>query len=133
MNILVDSSVWIDYFRGGKNSVRLDQFIEENLICINDLILAEIIPPLRLKNQNKLIELLNEISRIPLNINWSKIIQYQTICLKNGINKIGIPDFIIIDHVYENNIILFSLDKHFHLISNYINLKLVELISMANH
>ena len=53
MNILVDSSVWIDYFRGGKNSEILDQFIEENLICINDLILAEIIPPLNLKNQNK--------------------------------------------------------------------------------
>ena len=127
MNILVDSSVWIDYFRGGNDSEILDKFIDENLICTNELILAEIIPPLRIKKQNKIIELLNEISKIPLNINWSKIIDYQTTCLTNGINKVGIPDLIIVDNVYENNIILYSLDKHFKLISNYIDIKLYSI------
>jgi hypothetical protein len=39
MQILVDSSVWIDYFRNGFNSGKLDMYIDQNLICINDLIL----------------------------------------------------------------------------------------------
>ena len=127
MNILVDSSVWIDYFRGGNDSEILNKFIDENLICTNELILAEIIPHLRIKKQNRIIELFNEISKIPLNINWTKIIDYQTVCLTNGINKVGIPDLIIVDNVYENNIILFSLDKHFQLISNYIDIKLYSI------
>ena len=38
-----------------------------------------------------------------------------------------IPDLIIIDNAIENDLILFSLDKHFQLISQYIDLKLVEI------
>jgi hypothetical protein len=30
MQILVDSSIWIDYFRDGTNSSRLDYLIEKN-------------------------------------------------------------------------------------------------------
>jgi predicted nucleic acid-binding protein len=37
MKILVDSSVWIDYFRGGNDSDILNAFIDENVICINQL------------------------------------------------------------------------------------------------
>ena len=42
MNILVDSSIWIDYFRSGLHSEKLDRYIDQNQICTNDLILAEI-------------------------------------------------------------------------------------------
>ena len=124
MNILVDSSVWIDYFRGGDKSEVLNQYIDENLICINQLILSELVPALKIRRQNKLITLLNEITKIPLNINWDKIINYQIICLKNGINNIGIPDLIIADNVIENDLILFTFDKHFKLISKHIDIKL---------
>jgi len=58
MNILVDSSVWIDYFKGGSSSVLLDRFITENLICTNDLVLAELIPVLKLRKQSHLMQLL---------------------------------------------------------------------------
>ena len=49
MSILVDSSVWIDYFRSGKYSDQLDYYIEQNIISTNDLILAELIPVLNKK------------------------------------------------------------------------------------
>jgi hypothetical protein len=39
--ILVDSSVWIDYFNGNNpKSDILSDLIDSNAICINDLILA---------------------------------------------------------------------------------------------
>lgn len=126
MRILVDSSIWVDYFRGGVNSEIMDRYIDKNIICTNYLILSELFPALRIRKQNKLIDLLNEISKIPLDINWNRIIDYQTTCLKKGINKVGIPDLIIVDNAIKNDLILFSFDKHFKLISKYIDLKLVE-------
>ena len=125
MNILVDSSVWIDYFRSGINSGKLDRYIDQNLICINDLILAELVPFLKVKKQFDVIELLYNVTRLPLNINWQNIIRFQTLCIQNGINKVGIPDLIILDNVIQNNLILFTLDKHFGLINRHINFEIL--------
>lgn len=125
MNILVDSSVWIDYFRSGKNSNPLDSFIEQNLVCTNNLILAELIPFLKVKKHAKVVKLLEELDNIPLTINWKKIIGYQTKCLQNGINKVGIPDLIILDNVIQNDLTLYTIDKHFSLIQKIIKHKSV--------
>ena len=89
MLVLVDTSVWIDYFQSGNQSAELDALIDLNVIVTNDLILAELIPFLKLKRQVKVIQLLNEIKRIPLNIDWSDIIESQWLCLKSGSNGIG--------------------------------------------
>lgn len=120
MNILIDSSVWIDYFRGGSESENLELFISQNVVCTNDLILAELIPFLMQKKEQKLIKLLKEITKIPLDINWQNIVNYQYKCIRNGINKIGIPDLIIVDNVIRNDIVLYSLDKDFKLINSII-------------
>ncbi|MGH7884898.1 MAG: PIN domain-containing protein [Thermodesulfobacteriota bacterium] len=120
MSILVDSSVWIDYFKTGEKSSELDMLIDENLICINDLILAELIPTLKINNQNTLIDLLSRIITIPLNISWSKLVDYQIKCIQSGINKVGIPDLIILDNVIKNDLVLFTLDKQFILIKEHI-------------
>lgn len=43
--ILVDSSVWIDYFRGADSpqAARLDALLGEELIAVGDLVLAEVL------------------------------------------------------------------------------------------
>lgn len=125
MKILVDSSVWIDYFRSGKNSELLDLYIDQNIICINDLILAELVPFLKINKQNNVIRLLKNITNIKLNINWQNIFDYQIICIKHGINKIGIPDLIIVDNIIQNNLALFTLDKHFFLINKHIIFEII--------
>ncbi len=125
MKVLIDSSVWIDYFRTGSKSQKLDAFIDENLLCTNDLILAELIPFLKVAKQSKLINLLNSIEKIPLIIRWQEVIKMQTLCLENGINKFGIPDLIIVDNIIQNDVILYSFDKHFKLINNYISFNLI--------
>ena len=40
MSVLVDTSIWVEYFRRGNSSEILDFLIDENLIVINDLILS---------------------------------------------------------------------------------------------
>ena len=124
MNVLVDSSVWIDYFRSAKNSMELDDLIDDNIIVINELILAELVPFLKLQNQVEVIELLYEIRPIPLNINWQEIISFQTKCLKTGINGIGIPDLIIAQNVLQYGCQIYSLDKHFRLLNQVLGIGL---------
>jgi predicted nucleic acid-binding protein len=125
--ILVDSSVWIQYFSGKSDAQILDNLIDKNLICINDLILSELVPFLKQKKQNKIIELLYSIKNIPLIISWDDIINYQYINLKNGINNVGIPDLIILQNVIDNNLELLTFDKHFKLIQNNIKYQLFKL------
>ena len=124
MNILVDSSVWIDYFRGRENERRLDELISEDLVCVNDLILAELVPFLRVRKQDELIRLLRNVYKVNLTIDWQLIMEYQTLCLRAGINKVGIPDLIVLQNCIQNDLHLFTLDSHFHLMSRFVLLKL---------
>ena len=122
--ILVDSSVWIDYFRGSGTADALDLLIDENLICTNELILAELIPFLRIKRQRKLIDLLQSMHRLSLDIDWEKIIEFQVKCIRAGVNKVGIPDLVIAQNAIQHGATVFSLDKHFSLMSRPLSFNL---------
>lgn len=122
MSVLVDSSIWIEYFLGSGNHARLDFLIEENLVVVNDLILAELIPALHLRRQRKLIGLMREIACPPLDVDWDDLIVMQITCLRHGINKVGIPDLMIAQHAIQNHLELYSRDKHFSLIAQHVAL-----------
>lgn len=124
MSVLVDSSIWIEYFRGSENAARLDFLIEENLVVVNDLILAELIPALHLRRQRKLIGLMREIACPPLNLDWDDLIQMQIACLRHGINRVGIPDLMIAQHAIQNHLELYTRDRHFKLIAQHVSLSL---------
>jgi predicted nucleic acid-binding protein len=124
MSVLVDTSIWIEYFRTGNNSEKLDFFIDENLIVINDLILAELVPYLRVRNQRKIVNLLYYINRLELSINWEQIIEFQFKCLKNGLNGIGIPDLIVAQNAKQNRCEIYSLDSQFILMKDILRLQL---------
>lgn len=124
MTVLVDTSVWIDYFRGGENSENLNILIDENHLVTNELILTELIPFLKVRKEIKVINLLQAIRRIPLQINWDEIMEYQVRCLENGINGIGIPYLIIAQNAKLNGLEVYAVDKHFQLLNQVIDLKL---------
>ena len=124
MKVLVDSSVWVAYFRGVGDVTTLDWLIDEGLIVTNDLIMAELTPPLLLRGESRLVGLLREVERLPMTLDWDGIIEMQVTCLRNGINKVGIPDLIIAQHAIQNNLSLFSLDTHFALLGRHMPLNL---------
>jgi predicted nucleic acid-binding protein len=124
MSVLVDTSVWVEYFRHGKGLDQLDFIIDENLVVTNDLILAELVPFLKARNQSRIILLLHSINKLRLNINWEQIIEFQYECLKNGLNGIGIPDLIIAQNAKQNCCEIYSLDNHFRLIKEIIKIDL---------
>ena len=123
MSVLVDTSIWIDYLRSGDDHHRLDLLIDENIVVTNDLILAELIPFLKIRKQKSIIELLKNINNLQLQIKWDEIIEFQVKCLKKGINGVGIPDLIIVQNAKQNDCEIYSLDMHFKLLSRALNIK----------
>lgn len=118
MSVLVDTSIWVEYLRSGDDSDKLDFLIDENLIVTNDLILAELIPFLKVRNQKKLINLLLNINRFDMSVNWNQITEFQYKCLKSGLNGIGIPDLLIAQNAKQNHCEIYSLDNHFRLMKD---------------
>jgi len=122
MPVLVDTSVWVEYFRHGNNLDKLDFIIDENLVVTNDLILAELVPFLKMRKQSKIISLLHTVTKLPTNINWEQISEFQYRCLKNGINGVGIPDLIIAQNAKQHDCEIYTLDSHFQRIKDILKL-----------
>lgn len=122
--ILVDSSIWIDYFRGGERTKNLDLFIELDLVATNELILTELLPFLRLQNEMEIFIKLDILPRIELDIFWEGIREIQKLNLKRGVNNVGIPDLIIAQQCVDKNLELWTFDKHFRLMAEYLELKI---------
>ena len=126
MSVLVDTSVWIEYLRNGHYSDQIEFLIDEDLIVTNELIVSELIPFLKMRNQRKLVSLLNTIKKHHIQINWDQIIDYQYKCIRKGVNGIGIPDLIIAQNAIQNGASIYSLDNHFFLMKSVLRLELFE-------
>lgn len=113
MEVLVDTSVWIDYFHSGENSAKLDFLIDENLVVTNDLILAELLPLLIIRKQKEVIGLLRKLKNNPILPDWEEIIQFQVLCLRSGSSGVGIPDLLIAQNSIQYKVPIYSIDKHF--------------------
>ncbi len=111
--VMVDTSVWIDYFRGRAEARALDALIDTNQVCTNELVLTELVPALVHRRQTDLVDLLFTLARVPLSIDWAQIRTYQGTNLKNGFNHVGIPDLILAQNCLQNNLTLLTQDKHF--------------------
>lgn len=74
-----------------------------------------------------LLQGLQAIRKIPMNIDLEIVRDCQVMNLKNGINKVGIPDLIILQQAIDQKITLFSFDKHFKLMQNHLNFELLDL------
>ena len=124
MNSLVDSSAWIEYFRGNPNFSFIDDLINTNTICTNDIILTELLPSIIHKKEHKLSELLNYVKKFELIIDWQEIRNIQLLNLKYGNNNIGISDIIIAQNCMQNGLKIVVNDKHFEIMAKYIPLEM---------
>ncbi|MEZ4902793.1 MAG: PIN domain-containing protein [Spirosomataceae bacterium] len=122
----MDSSVWIDFFRGGDQADLLQTLITLDLVCTNEIILTELVPTLKWQYQNELVESLKALPCSTYTFFWEGVRALQVLNLQKGINKVGIPDLMIVQQCIDHNLELWSLDKHFSLMSKHINLKLFQ-------
>ena len=124
MRVLVDSSVWIEYFRGSAAASSLNTLLDSGQLCVNELILAELIPALMHQRQQKIVSLLREVDMVSLSPDWQNVVAMQTANLRHGINKVGIADVLIAQQAILEGLALWSFDKHFALMAKQHDLRL---------
>lgn len=119
MEVLVDSSAWISFFRGteGEEDVAkaVDYLLSGDECATNEVIKTEIMPMMTLRNEDA--SLLEALRCSELIVDWSAVRELQVKCLRAGINKVGIGDLIIALDAVRLKRPLFTLDKHFRLIA----------------
>lgn len=122
--VLLDTSCWIYHFSGGSDKI-VDAVLNSDIAVTNDVILTELIPFIRNTGKMEIVKSLEALPVIPLNIDWGLIRRMQFDNLRNGINKVGIPDLIILQQVIENKLDFYSLDKHFKMMREIFEFKLI--------
>jgi len=126
--VILDSSVWIEFFKGNPEYEFVDNILSTNTICTNEIILTELLPSIRKRREVKLERLILSIEQTIMNIDWEEIRHFQLLALKNGFNNINIPDLIIAQNCIQNDILLISCDKHFDTITGFSSLRLQRVI-----
>ena len=125
--ILIDTSAWIDSFRGGNSKNILKELLHNGQACINDIILAELLPSIKQRRELELETLLRALPKFQVFIDWNELITMQAYNLRHGINRVGLPDLMIAQNAMQNNVTLFSLDKHFSLMSKIMPIRMYEV------
>lgn len=122
--VLVDTSIWIDFFRGNEIAKPLVELIEDGQIVTNDSILAELLPSIDYKGEQDLKELMLSIEKVRLQIDWARIIRMQSKNLANGFKNVGIPDLMIAQNAIDHDLVVFENDRHFRPMTELFELKL---------
>ena len=125
-NVLIDSSVWVEYFKSGDTFPIIDELIDDYRICTNNVILTELLPSINHKKEFLLADLLKSVNKYDMNIDWQELQNIQLLNIKNGINKVPVTDLLIAQNCMQNNLTLLTKDKHFFLMQKYLPLKIYE-------
>ena len=124
MNNLVDSSAWIEYFRGNPKYLFLEGLISLNAICVNEIVLTELLPSIIHRNEHKLANLLGYVKKYTLAIDWGEIRDIQLLNIKHGNNNIGISDIIIAQNCMQNRLKIITHDRYFEAMAGYTPLEI---------
>ena len=117
--ILVDTSVWIEFFKiDSEIGDSLASLIINNSVIMCGIVLFELLQGVKSETERSAI--LNAVSELPYiemnNILWQKSSLLSTSLRKNGIT-LPVSDILIATIALEHNISIFTLDKHFESIS----------------
>lgn len=114
--VLVDTSVWIAFFRSGKtvDARNLDTLLEEGSACICGLVETELLPGLRRADRERVKDLLEGLPRVetPESI-WDIMRDIQVKALGKRIGPFSIPDLIIAAVALHYGLPVFTRDRHF--------------------
>jgi len=116
-NVIIDSSVWIDFFTGRSPAAALtiDRHISDLSAAVCGLILSELLPMGRTQHErNEIEEYLRALTCLPdPPMLWENVIELKKAFRLRGISGIGIPDIILCAVALHNNCPIISSDAHF--------------------
>ena len=125
--VLVDTSVWIAFFRDGSSpaAMKLDMLLEEGEACFCGLIEAELLPGLRREDRARVRTLMAGLPCLEIATDiWADVADIQERSLAQGLGPFSIPDLILATVALRQKVPLFSLDRHFLSIARVTGLQL---------
>ncbi len=127
---MIDTSVWIDYLSGKDNQKtnQLNYLLNNELICIGDIILLEVLQGIRFDKEFERVSKLfhNLITHNVLNTEIAyKAAQNYRYLRAKGITIRKSVDCIISTYCIENDIILLHNDKDFIPFTKYLKLQVI--------
>ncbi len=128
--IVVDSSVWIDYFNGAdtRETNLLDSLLGVNLIMTGDLILTEVLQGFRqsseLREAQRALESLIYEPMVGRHIALASALNYRTLRAK-GITVRKTIDMLVATFCMENGHQLLHSDRDFDAISEHLGLEVL--------
>ena len=126
--ILVDSSVWIDYFTGKKTPAaeKLDSLLGQDLVAIGDLMLVEVLQGFRAdkdyRRAKELLLSLTVVNMLDTAITLKSAANFRKL-RKKGITVRKTIDAIIATYCIENKLPLLHSDKDFKPFHKHLKLK----------
>ena len=125
--VLVDTSVWIVFFRKDFSPIaeELDILLDEGEACVCGLVEAELIPGLRREERGKVRALMAGLPCLEIAPDiWADVANIQERSLAQGLGPFSIPDLVLAAVALRHKTPLFSLDRHFRSISRVTGLQL---------
>jgi predicted nucleic acid-binding protein len=126
--IVVDSSVWIDYFTGNDTpeADHLDSLLGQELIAIGDLVLAEVLQGFRadkdFRKARDLLLSLHVVNMLDTTIALKSTANFRAL-RKKGLTVRKTVDSIIATYCIENRLPLLHCDKDFQPFHRHLGLK----------
>jgi predicted nucleic acid-binding protein len=122
--VLIDSSVWIDFFKGNEKVAFVSDILLEGLACTNEVVLTELLPSMRVKKEENLIKLMRQVRKIDMEIDWLQLRNIQFVNLQNGNNKVPLTDIMVAQNCIQNDLEILTTDKHFMKMAEYLPLQI---------
>lgn len=113
--VLVDTSVWIDFFRKKDSALaeKLDVLLDSDQVAISPLIQLEILGGCKTREFEKVRWVLSSLPAIlPAPSTWELIADWTQTAVKRG-ERFGVVDFVIAAAAKESGAKLWSLDGDF--------------------
>jgi len=125
--ILIDTSIWIDYFKGKDPNfhTKVDKVLTHCRICIPKVVLAELFQGARAEKEITLIVDVMDAFHIidQKEDTWLKAGRLSFLMKRKGF-MVHIVDCYIAVMANENGCVIFSLDEHFKIIKKFLHIEL---------
>lgn len=116
MNVIIDTSVWIEYFSGGDAALvdQVDSLLEHGLVLMSPVVAAELLSGTRRTDQQvKLKAFIGDLEICEHSLaHWLRVGELRARLLAKGVT-VSTPDAHLVQAAHDHRARLFSLDKVF--------------------
>ena len=125
-SVLIDTSVWIEYFRKVQPYFdKTETLIEEKRVCTASIILAELLQGSRSDSEFVALQSASEVFEVleADHLAWVDAARLSSRLRRKG-KSVGLADCLIATLAHRSHCLLWTLDKHFKLIRAELSLSL---------